>query len=319
MIVADGLDRVAVVGCGLMGHGIAQVFAVAGLPVTLIGRRDASLATAIARIETSLADFERHGLLSAACAMAAREHITVSTDILRAAEAQLVIEALPFERELQQEMFGRLDEICSPPTVLASASGELISRIYTRMRHPQRAIAAHFWYPAQLMPVVEICAGPKTASDVVTWMKSAIEMVGKVPAILEREVEGFIGNRLQFAMLREAWSMWANDVASAGAIDAVVRNTLGRRLSVTGPIESADAAGLEVMYAFGRMLFPSLDANSRPPTQIADMVEAGHRGLRSGRGVYDWSKRDGPSLVAAREEMLFRHLSLDLDDERKST
>jgi 3-hydroxybutyryl-CoA dehydrogenase len=294
-----------------MGHGIAQVFATARLPVTLIGRREESLRTATNRIEASLAEFEEHGLLEAGDGAATRQRITTSTHIVDVAEAQLVIEAVPFERELQREMFRRLDEICAPPTVLASASGELISRVYDRMQHPQRAVAAHFWYPAQLIPVVEICGGPKTDPDVVVWMRNVIGTIGKVPAVVEREVDGFIGNRIQFAMLREAWSMWAEGVASAETIDAVVRNTIGRRLSVTGPIESADLGGLHTIHAFAASLFPALDSSDKPPARVTALAEASGRGLPSRQGIYDWSKRDGIALTAARVEELLRQLGLD--------
>ncbi|MEW6265714.1 MAG: 3-hydroxyacyl-CoA dehydrogenase family protein [Thermodesulfobacteriota bacterium] len=316
MTVPEKLERVAVVGCGLMGHGIAQVFAAAGRPVTLIGRREESLATALERIEASLAEFERHALLKASDREAARARIITSTDIKKASEAQLVIEAVPFQRELQREIFSQLDEVCAPPAVIASTSGEIISRIYDRMRRPERAVAAHFWYPAQLIPIVEICGGPKTDPEVVTWLRNVIETIGKVPAVVEREVDGFIGNRIQFAMLREAWSMWANGIASAQDIDAVVRNTLGRRLSVTGPIESAEVGGLDTLHAFGAFLFPSLETSSDPPAKVTALVEAGCRGLPNGRGIYDWSRRDGKGLVAARVAMLFRHLRFD--QERKS-
>lgn len=311
MVTPDKLETIAVVGCGLMGHGIAQVFAVAGYPVLLIGRREESLTSALERIEASLTEFERQGLLKPDDKQAARQRIVTSTDIHLAADAQLIIEAVPFNRELQREIFRQLDEVCPPPAVIASTSGEIISRIYDLMSHPERAVAAHFWYPAQLIPVVEICGGPATAPEVVSWLRQVIEKIGKVPAVVEREVDGFIGNRIQFAMLREAWSMWASGIASAQDIDAVVRNTIGRRLSVTGPIESADVGGLDTLHAFGAFLFPSLETATVPPAKVTALVQAGGRGLPSGQGIYDWTQRDGKALVAARVATLFNHLRMD--------
>jgi 3-hydroxybutyryl-CoA dehydrogenase len=119
------------------------------------------------------------------------------------------------------------------------------------------------------------------------------------------------GNRIQFAALREAWSLYAAGVASAEAIDAVVRNSIGRRLGVTGPIESADVGGLDTMVAFARFLQPSLDVSPLPPPALEALVAAGHRGLPSGRGVYDWKSRDGAVLLQARSDELIRWLKID--------
>jgi 3-hydroxybutyryl-CoA dehydrogenase len=126
--------------------------------------------------------------------------------------------------------------------------------------------------------------------------------------VLDREIDGFIGNRLQFALLREALALWAAGVASAEAIDLAVKTSFGRRLSVTGPLESADVGGLDTMHAFSAFLFPSLDGSAEPPAAMGRLVAEGHRGLPSGRGIYDWSRRDGPALVRERVEELFRQL-----------
>ena len=112
----------------------------------------------------------------------------------------------------------------------------------------------HFIYPAQLIPIVEICGGPQTSSDVVQWACDVMSAVGQTPALMNKEVDGFIINRLQFAVLREAWSMWANGIASAEAIDNSFKLSLGRRYSITGPIESAELGGLDIMHKFAEFL-----------------------------------------------------------------
>jgi 3-hydroxybutyryl-CoA dehydrogenase len=195
--------------------------------------------------------------------------------------------------------------------VLASSSGQPASALTERVVHVERMIATHFWYPPQLIPLVEVCGGPRTDPDVVRWTVEALRAVGKEPAVIEKEIPGFIGNRLQFAMLREAWALWASGAASAEAIDTVVRNSFGRRVGITGPLESADVGGLQTMYHFGRSLLPHLDIGADPAGAVADLVEQGCDGLASGRGVYDWSRRDGAALVAARMDELFRWLKAD--------
>jgi 3-hydroxybutyryl-CoA dehydrogenase len=290
-----------------MGHGISQVFAAAGKEVVLIGHRDASLAAAMDRIRDSLDLFREHELLSAAEAEAALRRVLPSTRLEDAAGSQLVVEAVPEDTELKLSIFGRLDSICPPPTVLASSSGRPASSLVDRVQHRDRVIAAHFWNPAQLLPLVEVCGGPETDPAIVGWTVERLREAGKAPVVVDKEIDGFIGNRLQFALLREALALWTEGVASAEAIDTAVKASFGRRLSVTGPLESADLGGLDTMYEFSRFLFPSLSTARQPPPRMA---EAG-RGLPGGRGIYDWSLRDGKALVAARYEELFKHLAGD--------
>jgi 3-hydroxybutyryl-CoA dehydrogenase len=305
------LGAVAVVGNGLIGHGVAQIFAAAGTPVRLIGRRQASLDGAVGRIRESLDRFASHGLLGEADARAALARITTTTELDDAAGADLVVEAVPEDQPLKLAIFEQLDRVCPPPAVLATSSGQPASRLVARVRRRERVVAAHFWNPPQLIPLVEVCAGPETAPDVVPWLCDVLRAAGKQPVVLEREVDGFIGNRLQFALLREALALWAAGVASAEAIDLAVKASFGRRLAVTGPLESADLGGLDTFHAFSAFLFPGLDASAAPPAAMRSLVERGERGLATGRGIYDWTTRDGAALVARRAEALFRQLASD--------
>jgi 3-hydroxybutyryl-CoA dehydrogenase len=308
-VAAPGrLAAVAVVGNGLIGHGVAQVFAAAGTPVRLIGRRRASLDAALERIRASLARFEAHGLTTAGDAAAALGRITAAPDLDAAGGADLVVEAVTEDLPLKHAIFERLDRICPPPAVLASSSGQPASRLTARVSRRERVVAAHFWNPPQLIPLVEVCAAPETAPDVVPWLCGVLRGIGKQPVVLEREIDGFIGNRLQFALLREALALWGSGVASAEAIDLAVKAGFGRRLAVTGPLESADLGGLDTFHAFCAFLFPGLEGGAAPPARMSELVRQGHRGLSSGRGIYDWAARDGQALVAKRVEELFRHL-----------
>lgn len=305
------LETVAVIGNGIIGHGIAQVFAAAGRKVVMIGRNRDSLARAVERVGASLRDFAAHGLIDGAAIPGILARIRTSVDLHDAAPAQLVIEAVTEDLPLKLAIFEKLDAICPPPAVLGSSSGQPASALIERVGHPERVIATHFWYPPQLIPLVEVCAGPRTAPAVTEWVCAALRDAGKEPAVIEKEIPGFIGNRLQFAMLREAWALWASGAASAEAIDTVVRNSFGRRIGITGPLESADVGGLQTMYHFGRSLMPHLDAAPGPAAAIAELVTKGADGLGNGRGVYDWGKRDGAALVRARMDELFRWLAVD--------
>lgn len=296
MAVPERLQRVAVIGNGIMGHGISQVFATAGKQVVMIGRSEESLRAALERIHDSLRLFEQHGLLTSADASAALARVSVSTVLADAAGAELVVEAVPEDTELKLSTFGELDRLCAPPAVLASSSGRPASSLVERVHHRERVIAAHFWNPAQLLPLVEVCAGPQTAPDVTDWTVQQLREAGKAPVVVGKEIDGFIGNRLQFALLREALALWSEGVATAEAIDTAVRNSFGRRLSVTGPLESAQVGGIQTMFEFSRFLFPSLSTVSEPPQRMLE-------------GLYRWPDGARERLVAARYEELFRLLA----------
>jgi len=303
-----GHERIAVIGNGIIGHGVTQVFASAGHPVTMIGRSDQSLAQAIVKMQASLADFVAHGLMSAAEAAAVPGRVKRSTDLPDAADADLVIEAVTEDLPLKLRIFGELDKLCRPEAILASSSGQPASALVANVKHRERVIATHFWYPPQLIPLVEVCGGPHCAPEVLARTVALIRGTGKEPVVIEKEVKGFIGNRLQFALLREAWALWADGIASAEAIDAVVRASFGRRIGITGPIESADIGGLATMVNFGNSLIPDLSTAAQAPQKVAALVNEGAM-----PGVYDWSKRDAAALRAKRMTELFRWLKADRD------
>lgn len=305
------LTKVAIIGNGIIGHGMAQIFAAAGKDVVMIGRSKASLGKALRKIEASLGDFADHKLIARREIPAILKRIAVSTKLEDAAKAQLVIEAVTEDLALKRAIFGRLDAICPPPAVLASSSGQPASALIDEVKRPERVIATHFWYPPQLIPLVEVCAGPKTSPDVTDWVVRQLKAAGKQPAVIDQEIPGFIGNRLQFAMLREAWALWASGAASAEAIDTVVKNSFGRRVGVTGPLESADIGGLYTMYHFGASLMPHLDTAPLPAEAVKSLVDDGANGLANKHGVHDWKKRNGRKLVKARMDELFRWLAAD--------
>lgn len=308
MATPERLGTVAIIGNGLIGHGVAQLFAAAGTAVRLVGRRAASVEAALDRVRQSLGEFARRGLLPGVDVEAVCARIRPSTALADAAGADLVVEAVPEDLALKHAIFGELDRLCPPPAVLASSSGQPASRLADRVRHRERMLAVHFWNPPQLIPLVEVCAGPETAPDVVPWVCEALRRAGKQPVVLDREIDGFLGNRLQFALLREALALWAAGVASAEAIDLAVKTSFGRRLAVTGPLESADLGGLDTFHAFCTLLFPQLEAGAEPPAAMGRLVAEGHRGFSTGRGIYDWSRRDGAALLRERAEALFRQL-----------
>lgn len=301
--------RIAVVGDGTMGHGITEVFAKAGHQVTVIGLNEDSLKSALARIKTSLTEFVEQHLVAEKDIPGIIDRIAFTTDLEKAKDAVIVIEALPENMALKNETFGKLEKICSPEAILATASGHSVSEVISKVKKRDRVVATHFWFPPQLLPLVEVCGAPETSKATLDFTCALLKSIGKKPVIIDKEIDGFIGNRIQFAALREAWSLYASGVATADAIDSIVRYSIGRRYAVTGPIESADIAGLPVMVNFAAYLQPSLSNDKTPPQALFDLLNV------KGGTVYNRPKEETDKLIADRKKELFRWLAADAEDE----
>ncbi len=300
--------KIAVVGDGTMGHGIAEVFAKAGHNVQVIGLNEASLKSALDRIKLSLNEFVAKGLVNKDDVDSIVSRVSFSTDLEKAKDAYIVIEALPENMDLKTKTFGKLEKICSQEAILATASGHSVSEVIAEVKKRDRVIATHFWFPPQLLPLVEVCGAPETSKETIDLTCDLLRSIGKKPAIIDKEIDGFIGNRIQFAALREAWALYASGVASADAIDSVVRYSIGRRYAVTGPIESADLAGLPVMVNFADYLQPSLSNDAKPPKELYDLLKV------EGGTVHNRSKEEVDKLVTARKEELFRWIAADMEE-----
>jgi 3-hydroxybutyryl-CoA dehydrogenase len=307
----ETIETVAVLGNGLMGTGISAVFAMAGKTVTMIGRDAGRAGAALEVVGKQIDEFATRGLITADHAQEARKRVSSSADPGHAASCDFVMEAVTEDLAIKTELFAKLDDVCPDDVVLASSSGQPASALTSKVKRPERVLAAHFWFPATLIPVVEVCPSPVTARAATERTMALLREAGKEPVLMQRETPGMIGNRIQFAILREAWAMWAEGIASPEAIDTVVRQTLGRRLGITGPIESAELGGLDTLHAFAVSLLPHLDASPKPAAEVTRLVESGARGFANKQGIYDWSNRDGDALKAARVDELFRWLKKD--------
>lgn len=313
--MADSKGSIAVVGNGLMGTGIAQVFAVAGWDVLVVGRDEDRLASAREKIKLCLSQFVERKLIEDAGALAAIARVNTTTSIGDAANRDIVIEAITEDIDLKSELFGELDKICHGDCILATSSGQPASKVIAEVALVGRVIATHFWYPAPLIPIVEVCPSPKTDPDITIRTMDILRSIGRHPVEVKRELPGFIGNRIQFAILREAWALWASGIASAHDIDTVVKKTIGRRLGITGPLESADLGGLDTFHAFAQTLLPSLDTSAEPPIALSNLVSTGARGASNKSGVYDWNTRSPEAIASARLDELFRWAAKDDNDD----
>ena len=302
---------VLVVGAGTMAPGIAAAFSARGASVQIWARAPGAAARAVTTTREMLDFLCRHELASAANLGSA----VAADDLSVAAGAQVVIEAIAEDLEAKRDLFRQLEAEAGPDTLLATnTSGLKVGDIGEGLRSVERLVAMHFWNPAHLMPIVEICGSRATAP---VHLERAIELarlIGKVPIVLKKEVLGFLGTRMQQAVVREAISLLAAEVASAEAIDLAVRASFGVRFPAVGPLETTDLSGLDVILSIHQYLLPDLERTTEPQPELRRRVAEGRLGMKSGAGFYDWSRRDAAAVVKRRDEELVRRLKLIASD-----
>jgi 3-hydroxybutyryl-CoA dehydrogenase len=294
--------RIAVVGAGLMGHGIAQEFALAGYQVRLHDLGDDRLRTALTDIRANLQRLSSLGLLDNSRIDPALAAITMSTDLGRTVSgAELVIEAIVEELGAKHALLRSLNELCGGETIIASNTSSFMpSRLAEAVSCPDRLLVAHYFNPPYLIPLVEVVPGPDTSNETVMTVVGLLQKVGKQPVVLSKEATGFVGNRLQFALFREALAIVAQGIADPQAVDQVVRFGFGRRLAAAGPFEVFDLAGLDTILAVAKQILPELDTadpTGQPvPELLSRKVAEGELGVKSGRGFHEWTAQKADEL-----------------------
>ena len=304
------IKNISVLGTGTMGHGIALFSAMAGLNVVMYGRSDASLQRGFNAIDADLNRLKVQGELNDSDYSKILGKIRgVKTVEEAAKDADFVIESLAEDLQIKIEFFQKLDVLCKPQVVLATnTSGLSPTEIAKSTKHPERVVVTHFWNPPQLIPLVEIVPGENTSKDTVLKTKELIEFIGKKAVSMEKECLGFIGNRLQLALLREAMYIVEQGWAKPEEVDKAMEYGHGRRLPVTGPLSSADLGGLDIFYNISAYLFKDLCDYKEPFELMKEKIERGDLGSKSGKGFYSWSKEVLEKKQKERTELLLYFL-----------
>ena len=297
-VPGQDVTKVAVIGAGLMGHGIALEFASAGIDVAINDQNAELLQSAMARARSGLELLAEAGRIGPGDVESALLRITPVPVIEdAAANADVVIEAVFEDLQLKQDIFRRLDKAAPERTVLLSnTSTYLPSALAASTSRPDRVAVAHYFNPPHLLPIVELVRGPETSDQTIETARDLLTRVGKRPALVNREILGFIGNRLQAALFREALALVEQGVASAEDVDAVVKYGFGRRLSVAGPFEVWEQIGWDLVATIKSELFPDIDRSTTVPKILSDMVARGELGTKTGKGFYDWTPESAEAL-----------------------
>ncbi len=299
-----------VIGSGMMGPGIAVTLALGGVKAAILSRTGEGAAKGLATARQQLALLEANGLATAEKGQWALGNITASTDFDDAiSSADLVIESAPENMTFKQDLFARMDAIAKPGAVLASnTSGLSITAIAERCTRPERVLTTHFWNPPHLMPLVELVKGEKTADHVIQAVRELLLSCGKVPVIVKKDRPGQLGNRLQMALVREAVNIVQEGIADIEDVDLAAKSGFGLRLPVYGIFEHQDIVGLDMGLSIVDYVSTDLYAEPRAPQLMRDLVERGDLGVKTGKGFYDWSKKDANAVKARRDCFVLQFL-----------
>jgi 3-hydroxybutyryl-CoA dehydrogenase len=288
-LAGQGAGKVAVVGAGLMGSGIAQVAATGGWDVVVRDVTQEALERGLGGIRTSLDRFVAKDKLSAEDAEAALGRITATTDLDAVSDADIVVEAV-FERiELKREVFTELDRLAKDDAVLATNTSALpITKIAAVTQRPESVVGTHFFSPVPMMALCELVRGHRTTDDTLARAKAFAESAGKTCIVVNRDVAGFVTTRLISALIVEAVKLYESGVASAEDIDLACKLGFGHAM---GPLATTDLTGVDVLkHATENIWNETADPKFFPPELLARMVDAGALGRKSGHGFYDYGK-----------------------------
>jgi len=306
------MERLTVIGSGTMGHSIALNAAWAGIQVIMYGIDKPDIDRGLSAIESKLKVLCENGLITTLECEETLKRILTSTSLDEAiGTATFIIETIPEDLQLKNNLFLELDRKCHADVILASnTSGLSITKISEGVLNTKRIMITHFWNPAHLIPLVEVFRTTATEDKYFERAIAMLNLMGKKTIEVKKEVPGLIGNRLQFALLREAQYLLEHGIASKEDIDHAVTYSIGRRLSVSGPLMSADMGGLDVFESVSAYLFKDL-SNAGYSSGIKHLVDKNNLGCKTGKGYYTWNDDQSLTMNKKREQELIRLLKED--------
>ena len=309
------ITHITNIGAGTMGHAIALQFALNNYHVNLLDNKQTALNNGLQLIKNDLQTLNQAHLLKED-PQTILNRIHLSTDYKQSLKnADFVIESIIEDITIKKEVWQKVEQYVNPKTILATnTSGLSPSKIQQVLQKPHRFVVAHFWNPAQLMPLVEVVPGAATDQKTIDMTVALLNKIGKHAVALQKEALGFVGNRIQLAVLREAFHIINSNIASPQAVDEIIKYSLGRRWSLVGPIASADLGGLDVFKNISSYLYADLSNEQKTDPLLTKMVAANHLGLKSGQGFFNWDSSQAQKIVAQRDQNLLKLLQEDQEE-----
>ena len=292
------IRNISIIGGGLMGAGIAQIFAASGYGVKIFEPNADVRATIHDRTESNLAALGDD--------VSVVERIECFGDLAETVnDADYVTEAAPEKLELKQSIFADLVKHSPRNCILASNTSVIpITKIADGLETADRIIGTHWWNPPFLIPLVEVVQAKYTSLETVNATMNLLKGIGKAPAHVKKDTPGFVANRMQHALWREAIAMVAEGICDAKTLDDCVKNSFGLRLSVLGPLENADLVGLDLTLDIHKTIIPELDLHDGPHEFLMQKVKSGDLGFKSGEGFQEWT----PERMEETRTRLLQHL-----------
>jgi len=305
------IKKVFIVGAGTMGHGIAQVFATEGYDVSLFSRTRQTLDRATSLLESSLATLTQEGLVDKEDIPEIMGRINMTQSLEEAsADADIAFETVVENREAKTDIFNKLDQLCPKRTLLASNTTALNIFDFVKTSRPDKVLIGHWYTPPQLIPLVDIVKGPETSDESVMLMAELIKQVGKTPLLMKKFSSGYVVPRIQIATLREIFYLLDNDIVTPEGLDEAAKTGLALRMMVLGLVQRMDFGGLDLTYK--SVNNPYVQSTLTPldykPKKLEELVKAGHLGVKTGKGFYDYGGRSEAELCEERDIKLIRML-----------
>jgi len=294
-------------GAGMVGHGLALHFARAGYPVSLYSRTQQTLDKAIEGIEANLpALLQKETNVEDEIRKIISRIKTTRNMNEAVAGAAIAIESVAEDLKVKQDLFKELDQMCPRDVILATNTSVIsITAIAAKAKNRDRIVGTHFWFPPYLIPLVEVVKGRDTSDETMEITYQFMKKAGKHPIKCLKDVPGFVANRLQHALWREAISIVERGIADAATVDDAIKQSFGIRIAVLGPIENADMVGLDLTLAIHNTVLRDLEASPSPSPLLRDKVSKGELGFKSGKGFYDsWT----PENIKRTRARLTKHL-----------
>ncbi|WKA59963.1 3-hydroxyacyl-CoA dehydrogenase family protein [Planococcus shenhongbingii] len=313
------MENITVLGAGVMGHGVAQLFATAGINVHIQARRESSLEKARELMTNNLKVMVEKEMLSTSDMEQALARVTYTTNLLEAVQnADFILESIPEVLEQKQNIYEIIESVISDKTIISSNTSTFpLKELTQRTKHPERFIITHFFNPPQLVPIVEIVKFDKTDENIVNKTYDLMKKIRKSPVVLKKEIPGFIVNRVQVAMLREAFHLIEMGVATAEDIDIAMKGSMGFKWAFCGPMESQDLAGLQTTKSMVEKIMEDLSNTREVPSFLKEMVENDQLGIRTNQGFYNYDDH-GEQAIHTRDDHFLDLLKLQNSKENKS-
>lgn len=292
-MTSDRIKSVSVLGAGVMGQGIAQSFIMGGYPVYLYDITSEILNVACSHIAENLQLFFKAGIIKHEDIEECQKRLNTSQDLKKSvSESDLIVEAVPEDVELKKKLFYEVETYCSDKTILTTNTSHLkLADIFSNVELKNRTLATHWFNPSQIVPTVEVVKHQWTDQAVMDLTCSVLKQIGKEPVKINKDIQGFLVNRILLAMAREVLDLYEKGVASAEDIDRAVKGSVGFRYACIGPLRTIDLGGVEGWLDASHKLFPLINSSISPPRSLEMLIEKGHTGIHSGEGFYSYESQ----------------------------